>query len=62
MENDILSFSCQVADGESTSVTFTMPEDYTIYTLHRLCKRFAAALGYAESTIEKAFGETVWED
>lgn len=62
MENDILMFSCQSSDGESTSVTFVMPNDYNIYTLHRLCKRFAAALGYADSSIEQAFGETVYEE
>lgn len=62
MENDVLMFSCSSEDGESTIVTFTIARDYNIYTFHRLCKRAAAAFGYADKSIEEAFGETVYEE
>ena len=36
--------------------------DIDIYELHRLCKAFAAALGYHPNSIEDAFGPTQYSD
>lgn len=47
--------------NETISVTFTVPDDMSIWTFHRYCKQFAAAMGYAEKSIEKYFGETCWD-
>lgn len=44
----------------TTSVSFEIDEDeYNLWKLHDFCKRFAAALGFAEKNIEDAFGETI---
>ena len=50
------------ADGESISLSFDVNEGPSIYKFHRMCKKFAATCGYAEKSIEEAFGETVYEE
>ena len=48
--------------NETISITFSVPEGMSIWILHRYCKQFAAAMGYAEASIEEYFGETCWDD
>ena len=38
-------------------LNFFVNKGMTIGELHRLCKRFALALGYSEKNVEDAFGE-----
>ena len=33
-----------------------------ISEFHRMCKAFAAAVGYADKSIEEYFGPSYWED
>lgn len=40
---------------------FGVNPDITLQEFHGLCKRFALAMGFAESSIEEVFGETYWE-
>ena len=55
-------FSMTEDDGKITTVSFAIPNDVTIYEFHRMCKKFAAACGYAEKSIEEAFGENVYDE
>ncbi len=55
-------FSMTEDEGENVSVSFSVPHAVTIYEFHRMCKKFAAACGYAEKSIEEAFGENVYEE
>lgn len=48
--------------SQEVHVSFTISEDHDIYDVHRLCKRFCQALGFADKCIEEAFGETVYRD
>ena len=63
-EKATLSFKVKYNDDyyDDVSLKFTIDPDMSIYRLHALCKSFAATLGYADQSIEKAFGETVYED
>ena len=54
-------FSCE-ADGESVTLSFDIDEGPTIYKFHRMCKKFAAACGYMDESIEDAFGESVYTE
>ena len=50
-------------DGTNISLEFTVDDDeMNCYKFHDFCKRFAAAIGYLPSTIEKCFGETNYEE
>ena len=40
---------------------FNIEPGFDIWTFKNYCMRFAAAMGYAEKSIEKAFGEEVWD-
>ena len=52
------SFSHSDENGVMTSVSFTVPATGThISSFHRMCCSFAAAVGYAEKSIEAYFGE-----
>lgn len=55
-------FSNTETNGESISLSFEVDEGPSIYKFHHMCKKFAAACGYTEKSIEKAFGETVYEE
>jgi hypothetical protein len=46
---------------EASSVEFTVPDDMDIYEFKVMCTRLASALGYTNSSIKKAFGETYAE-
>lgn len=47
---------------EDVDLRFGVNPDMNIWQLKRLCKRFAAAMGFAEGSIEEAFGEDTWDD
>lgn len=59
-KNEIcIEFTQWNPDGTKTALEFIENDDVMdIFYFHDLCKRFAAAVGYANSSIEKAFGET----
>ena len=40
---------------EATKISFDVSDDMTINEFKIMCKRMASAMGYRESTIEKAF-------
>lgn len=46
---------------EASSVEFTVPDDMNIYEFKVMCIRLASALGYTNSSIKKAFGDTYTE-
>lgn len=53
------SFSHSDENNIMTTVTFTVPAVGThISSFHRMCYSFARAIGYADKSIEKYFGET----
>lgn len=46
-------------DGTKIELEFVENDDeLDVFHFHDLCKRFAAAVGYMDGSIEKAFGET----
>ena len=49
-------------DGHVTRYEQDVSSDHTIRTYHKLCKRFAIALGYIPSRVEEYFGEDYEED
>ena len=59
-ENEVqIEFTQWNPDGTRVELTFTEDEDeLDVFRFHDICKRFAAAVGYMDSSIEKAFGET----
>jgi hypothetical protein len=46
---------------ENVTLRFIVDNDIHIRDFHRLCKRFALAVGYSEGLVDNYFGETVWE-
>lgn len=57
---DQVSFSFHPDNKENYNdiyLSFFVNEEMSIWELHRLCKRFALVLGYAEKTVEEAFGK-----
>ena len=42
---------------QAVNLSFEVDEDMSLNTLHRLCCRFAACLGFTEKSIESVFGE-----
>lgn len=48
--------------NQTVTVSYNVPEGMSIYTLHRLCKKFALTMGYADASVESVFGETQWND
>lgn len=52
------NFSHSNVDDVMTSLEFMVPSvGVTISTFHSMCRKFAYALGYAESSINEWFGE-----
>lgn len=41
---------------EATNIEFTLPDDMDIFEYRIMCIRMASAMGYGESSIQKAFG------
>ena len=41
---------------EPETITFTFENDLNIYEFKTMCMRLAAAIGYVEGSIERAFG------
>jgi len=57
------SFSEWQSDGTNISLDFTWDEDdMNCFRFHDFCKRFAIAIGYTPSSVEKAFGVTQYEE
>lgn len=55
------SFTHHDENDVSTNLTFTVPAIGThISTFLEMCRKFALACGYADSTVEKYFGQ--WDD
>ena len=48
--------------GNTLKMTYSIDPDASIWKIHELCKRFCLAMGFAEETVENAFGETVFDD
>ena len=59
MEHDVqIEFTQWNPDGTRVELNFTEDEDeMDIFRFHDLCRRFAAAAGYMENSINEAFGE-----
>lgn len=60
MKNEIrIDFSQWEPDESCVELSFVENDDnMDIFRFHDYCKRFAAAVGYTNSSIEKVFGET----
>lgn len=57
---EIYSFSHTDEGNITTNISFTVPPGANIATFHEMCRKFAAAVGYAEKSITEYFGE--WND
>ena len=42
---------------EASEIEFTIPDELNIFEFKTICARLAAALGYHEESIKKAFGK-----
>lgn len=42
---------------EASKIEFTIPEEMDIFEYRIMCIRMAAAMGYGETSIKRAFGE-----
>jgi len=50
-------------DDINIDLEFTVDDNtMNCYRFHDFCKRFAIAVGYMPSTVEKVFGETQYEE
>lgn len=59
--HEFFSFS-NTSGGVTTTISFSgSSEGTTVYTFQDMCKRAAMAFGYADNSIEEAFGETSGE-
>lgn len=56
-EGDMIEFN-----REASEIELTVPDDMNIYEYKVMCVRLASALGYAEKTIQKGFGDLVYGD
>lgn len=52
----------ETGDEDYVSLTFEAPEHLHAAVFHRMCKKFARALGYAPEAIEKYFGKDNYDD
>tara|TARA_B110000503_G_scaffold102468_1_gene153066 strand:+ start:3040 stop:3291 length:252 start_codon:yes stop_codon:yes gene_type:complete len=58
----ILSYkSEEPLNREATNISFDMPDDMNIHEFKIMCVRLASAMGYTDTTIKKAFGDTDYE-
>lgn len=63
MEEIRYSFSEWRPDDTNISLDFTEDDNkMNCYRFHDFCKRFALAVGYMPSTVEKVFGETQYDE
>jgi len=54
----ILSFVNESAyNREASSISLDVPDDMNIFEFKTMCVRLAAASGYTDTSIKKAFGE-----
>ena len=42
-------------------LSYSFPGGMSVAAFHRACKRFGYALGFAQESLEKYFGEDNWE-
>ena len=57
MSNDTYNFEFYPADEDMTTVRLSFDKnDLNCAEFHKMCKRFAIALGYNPNTVEKYFG------
>lgn len=63
---DNITFHYELQDGDKTdheiNLSYSYPDGMSVSEFHRACKRFGYALGFAQDTIEKYFGEDTWEE
>ena len=48
--------------NEASEIELTLKDDLTIHEFKVMCVRMAAAMGFTEGSIKKAFGELIYED
>jgi len=46
---------------EASEIEFTIPDDMTIQEYKIICKRLASAMGYQDTTIQRAFGNSEYK-
>jgi hypothetical protein len=46
---------------EAKNISFDVPDDMNIFEFKIMCVRMASALGYTDTTIKKAFGDSDYE-
>lgn len=44
------------------SLSFEEDQDMSLEALQRMCRAFALCLGYAESSVDRVFGEANYDD
>lgn len=58
----ILSYkSEEPLNREANNISFDVPDDMNIFEFKIMCVRMASAMGYTDTTIKKAFGDTDYE-
>ena len=58
----ILSYkSEEPLNREANNISFDVPDDMNIFEFKIMCVRMASAMGYTDTTIKKAFGDTEYE-
>jgi hypothetical protein len=58
----ILSYkSEEPLNREANNISFDVPDDMNIFEFKIMCVRMASAMGYTDTTIKKAFGNTDYE-
>ena len=58
----ILSYkSEEPLNREAKNISFDVPDDMNIFEFKIMCVRMASALGYTDTTIKKAFGDSDYE-
>lgn len=50
-----------VAEDCKLQFKYDMDEEVSLVQIHSMCKRFAQAMGFAEASVDKVFGEDHWE-
>lgn len=61
-----ITFFYDTQEDEETSnemhLSYSFSGGMNVAAFHRACKRFGYALGFAQESLEKYFGEDNWED
>ena len=60
-----IEFTRYIDEGsyqQPVTLTFEVPQDMPLTTLHRLCRYFALCLGYTMKSVDEVFGEETYDD